>query len=204
MSATLGTIGALTQLKIKKIIAYSSISSSGYFLSFFIFGSNYSVSLSLNFIISYVLNLMLLFIILINTTINKNRYINNISDFSLLHKKNFFLAIAVGIVFFSISGIPSSIYFISKLHLLLNVNSEYYSLYLAYLMLNTVVGVMYFLQIIKIIFFETQLEKKVSINYSPWLYKDSFLFLVVLFYNTYLSYFEENFLFLSRLIIELS
>lgn len=204
LSITLGTIGALTQLKIKKIIAYSSISSCGYFLSFFIFGNNYSVSLSLNFIISYVLNLMLLFIILINTTINKNRYINNISDFSLLYKKNFFLAIAIGIILFSISGIPSSIYFISKLHLLLNINSEYYNIYLSYLMINTIVGVMYFLQIIKIIFFETQLEKKIIINYSLWSYKDSFLFLIILFYNTYLSYFEEDFIFISRLLIELS
>lgn len=83
-----GVLGALIQIKIKKLIAYSSVSTVGYILAG-LFGDTVSlVQYGLFYLLVYILNIIPIFILLLNYRINNRYSIENISSFSSLCYQN--------------------------------------------------------------------------------------------------------------------
>lgn len=83
-----GLFGALIQYKIKKLIAYSSISTVGYILAGLSGDTVLLVQYSIFYLFIYVLNIIPIFIIILNYRINNINCMDNISSFSSMFFQN--------------------------------------------------------------------------------------------------------------------
>ena len=154
LSILIGTFGALYQIKIKRLIAYSAISHMG----FIIIGlSNFTL---FNFIsvffyaLVYIILNFVFFSILI--TLRKYNYIElkNINDLSVLIKNNTVLGVFLALNLFSIAGIPPLMGFFSKLLIFfVTINNNMWFILLIILCIS-MVSVFYYLRLIKILFFD--------------------------------------------------
>jgi len=150
-----GTLSAMRQIKIKRLIAFSGISNVGWFLLGLCTGSLQSVILHL---IVYITLNIILFSILINphycyeSTGKSNNY-KMISDLSQIYKTNSTVALALTLAFFSLGGIPFLAGFYSK-YLLLNSAIQAEALTLLFVgLLSAVVSAFYYMRVVKTIYF---------------------------------------------------
>jgi NADH-quinone oxidoreductase subunit N len=101
-----GIFGALIQKKIRKLLAYSTITFIGYYLSAFIAFDLLTIEYALHYLLIYIFNLIGLFTFLLNTIINDKYFIDKLITLNTLHKSNHLLAFVVSVILFSISGMP--------------------------------------------------------------------------------------------------
>jgi len=99
--------------------------SSGFLLSTFYFSVNpYSLNIAgFQYLLAYVINMILLFYILINTfklegTLNFSVSILNLNDLKGFSKTNLFFSVVLTVIFFSFIGIPPLAGFIGKFAIL--------------------------------------------------------------------------------------
>lgn len=186
-----GIFGALVQKKIRKLIAYSTITFIGYYLSAFIAFDFLTIEYSLHYLFIYIFNLIGLFVFLLNTIINDKYFIDKLMNLNTLHKSNSLLALIVSIILFSISGMPPFWGFIGKIGLSSALLIDHNIAYLIVFMLLTLLGFFYYVRIIKIIYFNTTTEWKLynSINYFS-----SLILILILFFNIYNFMFDNFFL----------
>lgn len=109
-----GSMGALLQRKLKKLISFSTVTMNGFFLFTIIHNNIFLLETSLMYLFVYVFTIILLFSLLLNMFLNNNIIIC-ISDFFNIYNYNKYLSHLFTILIFSISGIPPFIGFISKL-----------------------------------------------------------------------------------------
>ena len=88
LSMVLGLLGALVQTKIKKILAYSSVTTTGFILAGISSGDIYSISQSLLYLIVYILNITPIFIFILNYRFNNKESIDSITFLSGLYNQN--------------------------------------------------------------------------------------------------------------------
>lgn len=153
-SIFLGTLGALYQKKIKRLLAYSSITTTGYILIPFI-NENPLILYNIYFyIFSYILSIFSIFIFFINIFLNKNKfYIEQISSLNGYIEINKYNSYILLFCLFSISGLPPFPLFISKLFLITNLaNIENYLL-IFLILFTSIISTYYYIYIIKTIFF---------------------------------------------------
>jgi len=179
-SMLIGTLGAIQQKKFRRLIAYSSITSTGYYLMFFIFPDLVMLKNIFFFIFVYLINVFGIFISFASFVFVKEKY--NIERFSLLAgyiKYNKLLAFIVVLLFFSIAGLPPFPSFIAKLMLLFTLFNNQLYFFMFLIIITTVLSFYYYLRISKIILYNDnkhwfQIEK---ISYTSALY----LYYVILF-----------------------
>jgi len=149
LSLIVGSIGAINQGKIKRLISYSAISHIGFILIGIIPLSLYSIQATIIYILIYIIMSLNTFTILLNL----NQY-NYISQFSGLSRANPILALTFGFTLLSIAGIPPLAGFFSKYLVLLNaVENGYYVLSIIAVM-GSAISTFYYLRIIKWMFFK--------------------------------------------------
>jgi NADH-quinone oxidoreductase subunit N len=109
-SVTVGALGALTQTKIKRLFAYTSIAQVGFALLGISTGSVSGVISSVVFLLTYVFTTVVLFITLLNTeSFFYNRPLIYISDFNGLSRSNYnspWDLLKLSLVILSMAGIP--------------------------------------------------------------------------------------------------
>lgn len=162
VSMLVGCFGALNQNKLKRLLAFSSISHVGYMLiclSCLSLDSLYSLVVYLIFYAVMSLTSFLL-IITINSNINMNR-LKYIQDLVYLSKTNFFLGFLFLITFFSISGIPPFSGFFAKLFVFYVAMGQHLYVLCFIGIFTSVVSSFYYLRIIQLVYF-TQTTKWVS------------------------------------------
>lgn len=155
-SIFIGTFGAFTQLKFKRLLAYSSIGHMGYMLMGFSCGSFEGIHSTFTYIIIYIIMSLINFIILLGIYKKKNlTRINYIKDLTILKNSNPLIAIAIALVCFSMAGIPPLSGFFSKMFIFIAIVQS--SMYvLAILGITTsVISCFYYLRIVKSAFLET-------------------------------------------------
>lgn len=149
LSLIVGSIGAINQAKIKRLLSYSAISHIGFLLIGIIPLSMYSIQATLIYIIIYIIMSLNTFTILLNL----NQY-NYITQFSGLSRVNPILAFTFAFVLLSIAGIPPLAGFYSKYLVLMNViQNEFYILGLIGV-IGSAISTFYYLRIIKWMFFK--------------------------------------------------
>lgn len=157
----IGIIGAYSQVKIKRLLAYSSITNMGYIL-LIISNITYLNIDFLNFIIIiyliiYSLSIFSLFIILLDLDyfdFNNNNRLVYLHEFSGFYKLNPIISIIILINLFSLIGLPPLSGFFGKFYFILDlIHKDFFFLSLLFLILS-VFSVLYYLRIIKIIFFD--------------------------------------------------
>lgn len=161
VSIICGSIGALIQRKVKRLLAYSSISHVGYFMiAISIYLANNTLGLFTFFFYYslYLVNLMLLFSQLLQNVNYKDRHnkhsLDQINDYKGMFNQNSYYIFTFVIVLFSIAGIPPFIGFFGKLYLIMSMITVSYSLYLQiFFIIMAVISCYYYLNIVKNIYF---------------------------------------------------
>lgn len=200
-SMIIGSFGAVWQIKIKRLLAFSAISHVGYMLIGLCCCSIESIYAVIFYAIIYIFmsisSFCLLLIIRKNSDLKKIKYIE---DLTIVSKANPFIGICFAITFFSIAGVPPFAGFFSKMFIFFSAISQ--SLYFLVIVgvLTSVVSCFYYLRIIQITYFEQtsiwislkKVSKEASLLISFVLLLLSFFclhptLLIVLIHNSILS-----------------
>ena len=200
-SMLIGSFGAIWQVKIKRLFAFSAISHVGYMLIGLCSCSIESVYAVVFYAIIYIFMSISSFCLLLairkNSDLKKIKYIE---DISIISKVNPFIGVCFAITFFSIAGVPPFAGFFSKMFIFFSAISQ--SLYFLSVIgvLTSVVSCFYYLRIIQITYFEQtniwislkKITKEISLLIAFILFLLTFFslhptLLVVLIHNSILS-----------------
>ena len=152
-SIIIGSIFALTQENIKRLLAYSAISNIGFIILAMALVSNDGLQASLYYTIVYSFTALASFGVVTHITSNSHG-IEDISDLAGLSKTHPYFAILILITMLSSAGIPPLIGFHAKLMVIQALINNSYILLSVIVVLMTVVSAYYYLRVIKAIYFE--------------------------------------------------
>jgi len=170
ISLLVGTIAGLTQFRIKRLLAYSTISHVGFILLALSISSVESTQAFVFYLIQYSISNINVFFILIAIGFSLFTYISNNKEHKeLLDKNNSpiqlitqlkgffhinpFLSTSLAITIFSFAGIPPLVGFFAKQMVLSAAIDKGYVFIAIVAILTSVIGGVYYLNIIKEIFF---------------------------------------------------
>ncbi len=152
-SMLLGSLAAIGQTRIKRLMAYSSIGHIGYALVGLAVGTAEGVRGVMIYMVTYVFMSAGVFACIVAMR-RRGRSLELISDLSGLAKTDPGLALAMTIFMFSMAGIPPFSGFFGKLYVFLPaVQSGYWTLAVIGV-LTSVVGAYYYLRVIKVMYFD--------------------------------------------------
>ena len=174
LSLIIGTVVGLAQTKIKRLLAYSTISHIGFILLSLAINSVQSIDSLLFYIIQYTITNLNIFLIIIaisycfsiKTNINNDnthKDIKYISELKGLFFLNPLLSLSLAICLFSMAGIPPLIGFFSKQFVLYSAVQEGYNFISIVAILASVVSASYYLKIIKVLYTSTENEDTISL-----------------------------------------
>ena len=185
-SMLLGSIAAIGQKNLKRLIAYSSIGHMGYALAGIATGSNEGIQSSITYMSIYLF-MNLAFFSCVFMLRRNDRYFENLDDLSGLSKNHPILSFCLMIILFSLAGIPPLAGFFAKFYIFMSViEAEMYLLAIIGL-LTTVISAFYYIRIIKVIYFDK--AKKPFDEIYDWGLKVSLIFssILILIYFIYPS-----------------
>jgi len=201
LTIIVGTLGAIYQTKLKRILAYSGISNMGYMLTAALTINIESIYSIIFYLIIYNIVTMGLWILLLSFR-NKSNLIKfkEIGDIVLLFNSNKYVSIIFSILLFSAMGIPPMLGFFSKLFILLNLIELKMYFFAVFLIILNSIGVIYYLRFIKVMYFANSNKFLSFINMGEL----KALFLIILaylnifffFYPTHIILLIHNFILL--------
>nr|BBC77739.1 NADH dehydrogenase subunit 2 [Nitzschia sp. NIES-3581] len=164
LSVFVGSIGGLEQRKLKTLLAYSSISHTGYLLLSFSTGNIEGVQMMFYYLVIYMVSGLCFWAVYLFLIQKRTSYFNKtnkeLGDLVLLNESNPMLALIMAITLFSMAGIPPIVGFLAKVGIFLVVVKS--SAYLIALLsiLFSVISTFYYIRVIKILYFENTLIGK--------------------------------------------
>jgi proton-translocating NADH-quinone oxidoreductase chain N len=164
LSVFVGSLGGLEQRKLKTLLAYSSISHTGYLLLSFSTGNLEGMQMMFYYLVIYMVSGLAFWAVYLFLRQKRSFYFNKsnkeLGDLVLLNESNPMLALILAITLFSIAGIPPIVGFLAKIGVFLVVVKS--SAYLVALLsiLFSVISTFYYLRLIKILYFENTLVGK--------------------------------------------
>jgi NADH-quinone oxidoreductase subunit N len=180
-SMILGSVAAIGQTNIKRLMAYSSIGHMGYALAGLATGTLNGISATLSYILIYVVMNIAAFTCILFFSRNKI-YFEDIRDLGGLSKNHPVISICFCIILFSLAGIPPLAGFFAKFYIFKAViDSQMYTLAIIGL-LSSVVAAFYYLRVIKIIYFDKEKEKFDEISGLGMKFSLSISSIIILFY----------------------
>nr|YP_010394312.1 NADH dehydrogenase subunit 2 [Phytophthora fragariae]DAZ88320.1 TPA_asm: NADH dehydrogenase subunit 2 [Phytophthora fragariae] len=158
LSMLIGALSALQQKKIKRLLAYSSISHVGFILIGFTSNILNNIPFILLYVIIYIITSINLWTSYLSLNIN-HKPIKYLTDLSNIYSINKLIAIIIILNIFSLAGIPPLAGFFAKLFIFFSaIKNNYFSLVFFGIIIS-VLSSFYYLKIIKIIYFEKILRK---------------------------------------------
>jgi NADH-ubiquinone oxidoreductase chain 2 len=171
LSLIIGTIVGLTQFRIKRLFAYSTISHIGFLLLALSINSIESIQAFIFYLIQYSISNLNAFIMLISIGFSLDYYVNDNKEYEELSDKNNspiqlisqikgfsyinpVLALSFVITIFSFVGIPPLIGFFAKQMVLSAALDNGYVFLTLVAILTSVISAVYYLNIIKQIYFD--------------------------------------------------
>ena len=181
LSLVIGTIVGLAQIRIKRLLAYSTISHIGFILLALAISTEQSIESLIFYIIQYSITNLNTFLIIISLSyifynsiqkknillklnnnnintknISENADINFISEFKGQFFSNPLLSLSLSICLFSMAGIPPLIGFFSKQFVLYSaIQSGYYFMAIIAILVS-VISASYYLKIIRLLHTEVE------------------------------------------------
>jgi len=170
-SLIIGTVVGLTQYRIKRLFAYSTISHIGFILLALSINSIESIQAFIFYLMQYSLSNLNAFIILISIGFSLYYYVNDNKEYKKLLDKNNspiqlisqikgfftinpFLSLSFSITIFSFVGIPPLIGFFAKQMVLSAALDNGYIFLTLIAILTSVISAVYYLNVIKQVFFD--------------------------------------------------
>jgi NADH-ubiquinone oxidoreductase chain 2 len=171
LSLIVGTVLGLTQIRIKRLFAYSTISHVGFILLALSINSIESIQAFIFYLMQYSISNLNAFIILISIGFSLFYFVNNTDEYKQLSEKenspiqlisqlkgyfyiNPVLALSLAITIFSFVGIPPLIGFFAKQMVLSAALDSGYVFLAIVAILTSVISAVYYLNIIKEVFFD--------------------------------------------------
>lgn len=165
LSVIIGSFGALGQKNTKRLLSYSAITHTGFFLFSFGLGSFEGVVAILFYLCIYFLLILTLFSCLLGSPqYLKSSIFKLVSNLSYVYKSNFWLSICFIFALFSIGGVPPLSGFFAKLFVLIAGIKEGFWFLVFIFIFCSVVSVIYYLRIIRAVLFEKNRYKWVLIE----------------------------------------
>jgi len=158
-----GAVFALKQLRVKRLVIYSSIAQVGFIICSLSLLNLEGFSKSVFFALVYTLTSIILWSVVVACYYNVNKLFKNcnesllITNFSGLFGYNKALSFIVLLVFFSLGGIPPLTGFLSKAFILIEIVFSSQVIPAILLLIISSFSMFYYLRVLKITFFEPQL-----------------------------------------------
>tara|TARA_Y100000768_G_scaffold344745_1_gene291191 strand:- start:63 stop:1343 length:1281 start_codon:yes stop_codon:yes gene_type:complete len=187
LSIIVGSIFALTQENIKRLLAYSAISNIGFIILSIGLVNISGLQAALYYTIVYSLTALASFGIITHITANSHG-IENVSDLSGLSKTHPFYAILILITMLSSAGIPPLIGFHAKLMVIKSLIDSSFLLLSVIVVIMTVISAYYYLRIIKTIYFDDREELISTISGSGIILSINVISLLILGLFPYVLY----------------
>jgi NADH-ubiquinone oxidoreductase chain 2 len=161
LSIIIGSVVGLAQNRIKRLLAYSTISHIGFILLALAIHSKQSIDSFIFYIIQYIITNLNIFLIIIafSYLINNNlKDIRYISEFKGQFFSNPLISLSFSICLFSMAGIPPLIGFFSKQYVLYSAIQSGYNFIAFIAIVASVISASYYLKIIKTFFFISEIN----------------------------------------------
>nr|YP_537103.1 NADH dehydrogenase subunit 2 [Paracoccidioides brasiliensis]AAY30327.1 NADH dehydrogenase subunit 2 [Paracoccidioides brasiliensis] len=205
LSLIIGTLLGLTQYRIKKLMAYSTISHLGFILLSLNINTMESIQSFIFYLLQYSFSALNVFFILIsigysfsffyykkvwenyqikiNLIDEKNSPLQLLSQIKGYFYLNKILALSLSITLFSFAGIPPLIGFFAKLMVLSSALQNGYFFLSLLAVLSSVLGAVYYLNLVKLMFFETHSYELKHLHLKPeiFYFSSSLSFIISLF-----------------------
>ncbi len=193
-SMFLGAIAAIAQTNIKRLLAYSSIGHVGYILIALVAANDDGIKAASIYMFSYMIMNIAIFAIILSIKV-KNDYLINIYDLRGLSKSNPIVSLSIAIIMLSMAGIPPFLGFFGKFYVFIAALER--DLYILSVLgvISSVISAFYYLRIIKIIYFDENIEEK-NLNF-----KISFQSKIILIVSLFIIIF---FIFYPSLLVNIS
>ena len=189
LSFIIGAIVGLSQVRIKRLLTFSTINHVGFLLLALAVTTEESLEGFVFYLVQYAMTNVNTFMTLLafgyaakgivqNSSLS-TQFNNKVREFQLLDDlkgqffKNPLLAISFGLSLFSMAGIPPMIGFFAKQMVLFSVSYNY-SLVSVLAILMSVIGASYYLKIVKLMFFDSSVNTNNNINENNSSEEDSF------------------------------
>lgn len=161
LSIGLGNLAAIAQTNIKRMFAYSAISHMGFMLLGLLSGvvdgdvrgALNAYSSAMFYAVAYVLMSLAAFG-MIAVLSRAGFEAENIEDFKGLNKRNSWFAALMGVVMFSMAGVPFFVGFWAKLSVLQAAVGANYLWLAVYAVVMSLIGAFYYLRIVKVMYFD--------------------------------------------------
>lgn len=156
LSFIIGNFVALRQTNLRRMLGYSAVSHAGFMLLGLFAGSDSNIPSSAYFYAmtyAFTTTAAFGFILLVN---KNGQSIQNISDLKGFGRQHAYLGILMALIMLSMGGIPPFVGFIAKFVVLKNAYNAHYAFLVIIGLLASVVGLFYYLRIIKVMFFDQQ------------------------------------------------
>ena len=176
LSLIIGTVVVLAQSKIKRLLAYSTISHVGFILLALAINTEQAIDSFLFYIIQYSITNLNTFLILIalgyllknnsKSILESVQDIKYITELKGLFFNNPVLSLSLTICLFSMAGVPPLLGFFSKQFVLYSaMQSEYYFIGIIAILVS-VISASYYLKIIKVLHTDNKENSEIKVNTS--------------------------------------
>ncbi len=153
-SMLIGSLGALKQDDLKRLMAYSTINHVGFILMGLVPGSEDGVTAICIYLIIYITMNLGVFLFILNMRRDQLN-VTKIKDLSGLYKTEPLIAGCLAVLFFSMAGIPPLAGFVGKL-LILNIVIDNNLFFLAIIaVISSVISAFYYIRLVKSMFFDS-------------------------------------------------
>ncbi|PPR49366.1 MAG: NADH-quinone oxidoreductase subunit N [Alphaproteobacteria bacterium MarineAlpha5_Bin5] len=185
-SMFLGSIAAIAQSSLKRLLAYSSIGHIGYVLIALVANNDQSIKSASIYMFIYMIMNISIFAILLSLK-KSNMYLEKISDLVGISKSNPITSLCLAIIMFSMAGLPPFIGFFGKFYIFIAaIESELYFLSIMGV-LASVIAAYYYLRIIKVMYFDVS-EKNESFDFVISFHSKILLLVLILIITFFIIY----------------
>ncbi len=153
-SMLIGAVGAIAQQNIKRLLAYSAINSVGFMLIGLAAATETGVAAVLLYLAIYVVMELGAFLVVLAMRDADGRAVETIADMAGMARTRPWLSAALAIFMFSLAGLPPLFGFVGKLVVFNAAVDEGLWLLAVFGVLMSVVAAYYYLQVVKILFFD--------------------------------------------------
>ncbi|MEY3417436.1 MAG: hypothetical protein RL060_1548 [Bacteroidota bacterium] len=176
LTITVGSMSAINQKSLKRLLAFSSVSHAGYMLIVVLVGAN--ADDLMYYMVAYAIGSIVAFgvMMLIETETGNT----DISSFDGLAKKNPFLGFIMTVAMLSLAGIPLTAGFMAKFYVLSSALNAGHTILVVVAILNAMVGIYYYFKVIIAIYFKETKDIAINTVYTATSFYKIVLFLGII------------------------
>ncbi|MCX6230555.1 MAG: NADH-quinone oxidoreductase subunit N [Bacteroidetes bacterium] len=163
LSLFIGNLAALNQTNFKRLLAYSSISHSGFILLILLSQHNSSASVLLYYTFVYSLATVPLFIIFVLMK-RATEGIEDLTIFRGLFKEKPWIAVFITILLLSLAGIPPTAGFMAKYQVFVLSISQGYLFISIFAIIMAIIGIYYYFFVMREVFTESKIPNPIIVG----------------------------------------